>query len=55
MLPGYPELTLASVRGRLRMFSVAELEELLEYERAHGDRPDFVRMLTNRIATVRGQ
>lgn len=54
VLPGYPELSLASVRGRLRVFSLDELEELLAYERGHGDRPEFVRMLTNRIATVRG-
>jgi hypothetical protein len=52
-LPAYPELSLASVRARLRVLSVSDLEELLEYERGHADRPDFVRMLSNRIATVR--
>jgi hypothetical protein len=50
--PNYDELSLASVRGRLRGFTVDELEELLRYERGHHDRPEFVRMLTNRIATV---
>jgi hypothetical protein len=53
-LPGYPRLSLASVRGRLRGLTVADLEELLAYERGHGNRPEFVRILTNRIATVRG-
>jgi len=52
-LPNYRELSLASIRGRLRNLTVAELEELLAYERGHEDRPEFVRMLTNRIATVR--
>jgi hypothetical protein len=53
-LPIYPGLSLASVRGRLRVLTAADLEELLAYERGHGDRPEFVRMLTNRLAMVRG-
>ena len=53
VLPSYPGLSLASVRGRLRVLTAADLEELLGYERDHGGRPEFVRMLTNRIATVR--
>ena len=52
VLPTYPELTLASVRARLRTFSPDELHALLDYERAHADREEFVRMLTNRISTV---
>lgn len=54
-LPAYPGLSLPSVRARLRALSVDDLDELLAYERGHDDRPDFVRMLTNRIATVRGR
>lgn len=54
-LPGYPELTLASVRARLRVLTEDDLRELLDYERAHQDRAEFVRMLTNRIATVRAR
>ncbi len=52
---GYDELSLPQLRARLRQFSVDELAELLEYERAHGNRPSFVGMLTRRIATVRDQ
>lgn len=55
VLPSYPGLSLASVRGRLRTLSVEDLEELLEYERGHRDRAEFVRLLTNRIATVRNR
>jgi hypothetical protein len=52
---GYDELSLPQLRARLRRFSVDELAELLEYERAHGNRPSYVGMLTRRIATVRDQ
>lgn len=54
-LPRYPELSLASMRARLRTLSVDDLGELLTYERDHQDRPEFVRMLTNRIATVQNR
>lgn len=49
----YDELSLPQLRARLRRFTADELAELLEYERAHGNRPSFVGMLTRRIATVR--
>ncbi|MGW5055123.1 lipid droplet-associated protein [Actinokineospora sp. NPDC004072] len=51
----YDELSLPQLRARLRSFTVAELEELLAYERGTGNRPSFVGMLTRRIATVRDQ
>jgi len=49
----YGALSLPQLRARLRRYSADELAELLEYERAHGNRPSFVGMLTRRIATVR--
>jgi hypothetical protein len=52
-LPNYDELSLPQLRARLRRFTVDELEELLDYERAHANRPAFVGMLSRRIATVR--
>ncbi|GAB1508451.1 lipid droplet-associated protein [Actinophytocola sp. KF-1] len=52
---GYDELSLPQLRARLRQFTADELAELLDYERAHGNRPSFVGMLTRRIATVRDQ
>jgi hypothetical protein len=51
----YDDLSLPQLRARLRRFSVSELTELLEYERANANRPSFVGMLTRRIATVRDQ
>jgi hypothetical protein len=52
-LANYPELTLPQLRARLRTLTEDGLTELVEYERAHANRPDFVGMLTRRIATVR--
>jgi methylmalonyl-CoA mutase len=36
-------------------FVIDELTELVDYERAHADRPSFVGMLNRRIATLRDQ
>lgn len=51
-LANYDELTLPQLRARLRRFSLPELEELLNYERTHANRPAFVGMLTRRIGNV---
>jgi hypothetical protein len=52
VLPGYREMTIPQLRARLRKLSVQDLRVLLAWETAHGDRPPFVTMLTNRITTV---
>ena len=52
VLPGYAGLTIPQLRGKLRHLGVAELRELLAWEHAHGDRPPYVTMLSNRIATL---
>jgi hypothetical protein len=52
ILPNYANLTIPQLRGRLRHLSVDELRALLDWEHAHGDRPPFVTMLSNRITTV---
>jgi len=54
-VPNYDELSLPQLRARLRTFSVADLEELLSYERSGENRASFVGMLTRRIETVRDQ
>lgn len=51
-LPNYDELTIASVRARLRNLSVAQLGELIEYEKTHAARADFIAMYERRIAKV---
>ena len=54
-LPGYETMTIAQLRGKLRALDVGQLTELLAWESAHADRPAFVTMLTNRIATLTAQ
>ncbi|MGB9282138.1 MAG: lipid droplet-associated protein [Pseudonocardiaceae bacterium] len=54
-LPGYDDLSLAQLRGKLRELSLPQLAELLEHERLHQDRPAYLTLLSNRISTVRSQ
>ncbi|APE36766.1 hypothetical protein BOX37_25725 [Nocardia mangyaensis] len=51
----YPTMTLAQLRARLRMLTVEELGQLLDFEQQTRARAPFVTMLTNRIATVQAQ
>jgi hypothetical protein len=51
-LSGYAEMSIPQLRGKLRFLSLDELQALLAWEMAHGERPPFVTMLTNRITTV---
>jgi hypothetical protein len=52
VLPGYGSLTIPQLRGKLRHLGVDDLRALLAWEHAHGDRPPYVTMLSNRIAAV---
>jgi hypothetical protein len=52
VMPGYGTLTIPQLRGRLRYLGVNDLRALLVWEQAHGDRPPYVTMLSNRIAAV---
>jgi hypothetical protein len=52
VLPGYSSLTIPQLRGKLRHLGVDALRALLAWEHAHGDRPPYVTMLSNRIAAV---
>src|SRR5258708_4427542 len=51
-ISGYDELSLPSLRARLRHLGAAELRDLLEYERSHGNREDIVTMFERRIAKL---
>ncbi|KAA1031871.1 lipid droplet-associated protein [Pseudonocardia sp. EV170527-09] len=51
-LPEYPTVTVPQLRGKLRTLSLDDLADLLAWETAHENRPPYVTMLTNRIATV---
>ncbi len=52
-VPGWDELTLGSIRARLRRLSPDDLTALQSYEKAHGARPDVLSMLENRLIKVR--
>jgi hypothetical protein len=54
VLPGYAGMTIAQLRARLRKLSGDDLRALLDWETAHGNRPAYVTMLSNRISTVTG-
>ncbi|RNL82555.1 hypothetical protein [Halostreptopolyspora alba] len=51
-VPNYDELTLPSIRGRLRKFSVEQVRELRAYEVANQGRQEFIRMYDNRITKL---
>ena len=51
-LPGFDEMTIGSLRGRLGSLDLSALEALRDYERTHTARPQVLTMLENRIAKV---
>jgi hypothetical protein len=54
-VPNYDELTLASVRARLRNLNVEQVSLLHDYEQANAARADFIRMYENRVAKLNEQ
>jgi hypothetical protein len=51
-LPNYDELSVASLRARLRNLDIAQVRQLADYERAHAARADVLDMLERRIAKL---
>ncbi|MEU0239839.1 hypothetical protein ABZ234_19315 [Nocardiopsis sp. NPDC006198] len=51
-VPTYDELTLPSVRARLRKLTIEQVRDLRAYEVAHGGRTEFIKMYDNRIAKL---
>jgi hypothetical protein len=51
-ISGYDELSLPSLRARLRSLDADELTDLLEHERSHANREDVVTMFERRIAKL---
>jgi hypothetical protein len=48
-LAGYDDLSLPSIRARLRSLDVSQLRVLLDYERSHAERSDVLGMFERRI------
>ena len=51
-LPNYDDLTIASLRARLRNLSADQLAELVDYEKSHANREDVIQMFERRIAKL---
>ena len=54
-LPNYDELSIASLRARLRNLDVTQVSQLAEYEKAHAARADVIGMLERRIAKLEAE
>jgi hypothetical protein len=48
-LANYEELTVASLRARLRNLTNDDLNQLMAYEKAHQNRPEVIKMFQNRL------
>jgi hypothetical protein len=48
-LANYDELSVASLRARLRNLSNDDLTQLMTHEKAHQDRPEVIKMFQNRL------
>jgi hypothetical protein len=51
-LANYGELSIASLRARLRNLDIGQVRELAEYEKAHAGRADVIVMFERRIAKL---
>jgi hypothetical protein len=51
-LPGYDDLSLASLRARLRVLDAPTIQAMLAYERAHARREPVITMLERRLAKI---
>jgi hypothetical protein len=51
-LPNYDELSLASLRARLRNLTADQLTILISYEKSHEDRADVITMFERRITKL---
>jgi hypothetical protein len=51
-LPNYHELSVASLRARLRNLDIAQVRQLADYERGHAARADVLAMFERRIARL---
>ena len=51
-LPGYDDLSLPSLRARLRVLDAPTLRALLEYEKAHARRDDVITLFERRLEKI---
>jgi hypothetical protein len=51
-LPNYDQLSIASLRARLRNLDVTQVRGMVEYEKGHAGREDVLTMFERRIAKL---
>lgn len=51
-IPGYDEMTLGSLRGRLRSLSLDDLQAIQKYEKAHLARQPMITLVEHRLAKL---
>ncbi len=51
-MPNFDELSVPSLRARLRNLDIAQVRQVLDYERAHAARPEVITMFERRIAKL---
>jgi TIR domain/LGFP repeat len=54
-IENYDELTIASIRARLRNLSASQIRALIGHERGHSNRPDVITMFERRIAKIESE
>ena len=54
-LPNYGELSIASLRARLRNLDLTQLRQLAAYEEAHAARAEVMTMFERRIAKLKAE
>jgi hypothetical protein len=54
-LPNYDQLSVPSLRARLRNLDVTQVRQLADYERAHAARADVLTMFERRVAKLEAQ
>jgi hypothetical protein len=54
-LPGYSELTVASLRARMRGKSAEQIGDFLAFERSTTARPEVIKMFENRLAKLQAE
>jgi hypothetical protein len=51
-LPGYDDLSIASLRARLRVLDAPAIQAMLVYEKAHANREPVITMLERRLTKI---
>jgi len=54
-LPNYDELSIASLRARLRNLDIPQLKQVADYERSHAGRAEVIAMFERRVAKLEAE